>query len=62
VVFDSFTAKFILEALNEAQHSTSARKLSSYRGTNYTMADVREYSPVRANEMLGIYAKAKWNN
>jgi len=62
VVFDSFTAKFILEALNEAQHSTSARKLSSYRGTNYTMADVREYSPVRAKEMLGIYAKAKWNN
>lgn len=62
VVFDSFTAKFIVEALNKAQHTTSASKVSSDRRTNYTMANVREYSPVRANKMLGIYAQAKWNS
>lgn len=58
VVFDSFTAKFIIEALNKVISSPLSSKVAQ---RNYTLGDVREYSPVRANEVLGIYAQRKWN-
>jgi hypothetical protein len=28
---------------------------------NYTVADVQNYSPVLANQALGVFAQAKWN-
>ncbi|KAI7965258.1 hypothetical protein MJO29_003356 [Puccinia striiformis f. sp. tritici] len=65
VVFDSFTAKFILEALNEARLLTISTLNSSpaHLNRNYTMEkDVKEYNTVKANEVLGIYAQSKWNN
>jgi hypothetical protein len=28
---------------------------------NYTTADVQPYSPILANEVLGVFAQASWN-
>ncbi|POW14546.1 hypothetical protein PSHT_07354 [Puccinia striiformis] len=61
----AFTAKFILEALNEARLLTISTLNSSpaHLNRNYTMEkDVKEYNTVKANEVLGIYAQSKWNN
>ncbi|KAA1094736.1 hypothetical protein PGT21_028987 [Puccinia graminis f. sp. tritici] len=60
VVFDSFTAKFVLTALNEARTLTISSPTQGNK--NYTMEDVEEYSPLKTNQILGIYAQSKWNN
>ncbi|PLW47342.1 hypothetical protein PCASD_02626 [Puccinia coronata f. sp. avenae] len=61
VVFDSFTAKIVVAALNKAL-TTSTSSSGTDQTKKYTMADVQEYSTIKAYEVLGIYAKAKWNH
>jgi hypothetical protein len=56
----SFTAKFVLTALNEARMLTISSP--THGNKNYTMEDVEEYSPLKTNQILGIYAQSKWNN
>ncbi|WAQ82282.1 hypothetical protein PtA15_2A599 [Puccinia triticina] len=60
VVFDSFIAKWVLPALNQARAMTVSSL--PHRNKNYTMEDVKEYSPLKTNQVLGIYAESKWNN
>jgi len=54
VVFFSFITKFSLAALN----SLAARSDSSRR---YTIKDVRKYTEIESNQVLGLYALDKWH-
>jgi len=54
VVFFSFITKFSLAALN----SLAARSDSSRR---YTVKDVRKYTEIESNQVLGLYALDKWH-
>ncbi|KAA1121570.1 hypothetical protein PGTUg99_032438 [Puccinia graminis f. sp. tritici] len=60
VVFDSFIAKFLLVAINKARAMNATS--TDDRTENYTRDDIKEYNPVKSNEILGIYAQSKWNN
>ncbi|KAI0253692.1 Metallo-dependent phosphatase-like protein [Lactifluus subvellereus] len=50
LVFDGFIGSLVLQVLNRLQTSKT-----------YTRADVRTYTPILANEVLGIFAQAMWN-
>ncbi|KAA1121573.1 hypothetical protein PGTUg99_032499 [Puccinia graminis f. sp. tritici] len=55
VVFFSFITKFSLNALNTiAARSHSPRK--------FTSKDVMKYTEIESNQVLGIYARQKWNH
>jgi hypothetical protein len=60
-IMNSFTAKIVVAALNKAL-TTSTSSSGTDQTKKYTMADVQEYSTIKAYEVLGIYAKAKWNH
>ncbi|KAA1094726.1 hypothetical protein PGT21_028925 [Puccinia graminis f. sp. tritici] len=51
----SFITKFSLNALNTiAARSHSPRK--------FTSKDVMKYTEIESNQVLGIYARQKWNH
>ena len=50
LVFVDFTESQVLQVLNSLQSTK-----------NYTKSDVLEYSPLLTNEVLGLFAQAKWN-
>lgn len=50
LVFVDFIESQLLEILNSVQNDK-----------NFTGDDVQLYSPVLANEVLGIFAQADWN-
>ena len=50
LVFDGFIGSEVLQVLNRLQTSKT-----------YTRADVERYTPIVLNEVLGIFAQAKWN-
>ncbi|KAJ7055073.1 Metallo-dependent phosphatase-like protein [Mycena amicta] len=50
IVFDDFFEEQIIRTLNKVQNARV-----------YTRSDTAEYSPVRSNEVLGLYAEVAWN-
>jgi hypothetical protein len=50
LVFVDFIEAQLLTILNSLQSTI-----------NYTSADVKQYSPILANQALGLYAQATWN-
>ena len=50
LVFIDFIGSLVVTALNSLQ-----------TGRNYTTADVVPYAGIRLNEVLGVFAMAKWN-
>jgi hypothetical protein len=50
LVFFDFIASLVVKNLNTVQNATT-----------YMTSQAKPYSPVYANQVLGIYAKAKWN-
>ncbi|KAK2463089.1 hypothetical protein APHAL10511_004744 [Amanita phalloides] len=50
VVFDNFIATEVLQVLNAIQKQQA-----------YTPADITAYSPVRVDQVWGMYAQANWN-
>jgi hypothetical protein len=50
LVFIEFIGSLVLEVLNGLQTTK-----------NYTMAGVLPYTEARLNEVLGVFATAKWN-
>ena len=50
LVFVQFVGSQVVEVLNGLQ---TAKK--------YTIADVQSYSPIHLDEVLGVFAEAKWN-
>jgi len=49
-VFFDYIANGVIKSLNTMQTATT-----------FTTAQVQMYSPFYANEVLGVYAQAKWN-
>jgi hypothetical protein len=50
LVFFDFIARLVVEALNMLQNATV-----------YTTGQAKLYSPYSANQVLGVYAQAKWS-
>ena len=50
LVFVDFIEDQLLGVLNSVQTAK-----------NYTEADVKSYTPILANAVLGLYAQLKWN-
>ena len=50
LVFTDFIEDEVLDVLNEVQEDVE-----------YTKADIRSYSPLMANEVLGVFAQLEWN-
>jgi hypothetical protein len=50
LVFVDFVGSRVLEVLNGLQTAKT-----------YTSADVQSYSPILLDEVLGVFAEAKWN-
>jgi len=50
LVFVDFIETQLLQILNTVQTAKT-----------YTAADVHNYSPTLANQVLGVFAQAKWN-
>ena len=50
LVFVNFIESEVLQIVNSVQNTT-----------NYTKADVQQYSPLLADAVLGVYAQGKWN-
>ncbi|KAI8458527.1 Metallo-dependent phosphatase-like protein [Phakopsora pachyrhizi] len=54
LVFYKFIQKFVLVALNKIEPKGKGER-------RYTEEDVKEYSNIKSNEMIGIYATLKWS-
>ncbi|MBW0484402.1 hypothetical protein O181_024117 [Austropuccinia psidii MF-1] len=52
VVFSEFEAKFMIRTLNKVETNSNR---------TYKIEEVKNYTQVKTNQMLGLYAQVKWN-